>query len=255
MADRTVAICAHCGEARPRASRGLCRRCYSALRREGRLGEYLRQNVPPREWLAAVDKTDQSVCWHWTGAIGDDGYGRAGSGIRAHRWHWIQVNGTPPKGLVLDHNCHNLDRTCAGGPTCLHRRCINLAHLVLRTLGENTLASHVTIPAKNAAKTHCPRGHEYDEVNTYWNSTGRNCRACQPIVRVERRARLGIANKPVPRGSAAKQSISIETARAIKSRLDDGGSTQSTANQFGVCRRTVQVIKRGLHWSCREGSA
>lgn len=38
------------------------------------------------------------------------------------------------------------------------------------------------VPGKgghNAAKTHCPLGHPYDESNTYWTATGRTCRACR----------------------------------------------------------------------------
>jgi hypothetical protein len=30
----------------------------------------------------------------------------------------------------------------------------------------------------NAAKTHCPAGHEYDLLNTYFNSGRRHCRTC-----------------------------------------------------------------------------
>ena len=31
----------------------------------------------------------------------------------------------------------------------------------------------------NAKKTHCKRGHEYDEQNTYQKSDGRGCRTCK----------------------------------------------------------------------------
>lgn len=31
----------------------------------------------------------------------------------------------------------------------------------------------------NGLKTHCPRGHEYDEANTYASSAGRICRRCR----------------------------------------------------------------------------
>lgn len=36
------------------------------------------------------------------------------------------------------------------------------------------------IAEKNAEKTHCPRGHEYDDSNTYLAPSGRRfCRACK----------------------------------------------------------------------------
>lgn len=39
---------------------------------------------------------------------------------------------------------------------------------------------HLVLPPHNAHKTHCPRGHAYDEGNTYTSSSGkRNCRACR----------------------------------------------------------------------------
>jgi hypothetical protein len=36
------------------------------------------------------------------------------------------------------------------------------------------------------AKTHCPRGHEYNEANTYHGKKGRSCRVCR---RDDQRAR------------------------------------------------------------------
>lgn len=36
------------------------------------------------------------------------------------------------------------------------------------------------MPAINAAKTHCPKGHEYTPENTYYRERGwRHCRTCK----------------------------------------------------------------------------
>lgn len=45
---------------------------------------------------------------------------------------------------------------------------------------------------KNAAKTHCPKGHEYTEENTYrWKKTnGTKCRVCKECERLRRRRQL-----------------------------------------------------------------
>jgi hypothetical protein len=56
------------------------------------------------------------------------------------------------------------------------------------TQRENNLRGN-TVAAANAAKTHCPKGHEYTEDNIYWTtSLGRQCRACEKLrVRPSRR--------------------------------------------------------------------
>ena len=77
-----------------------------------------------------------------------------------HRVIWEAEHGPIPKGMTVDHICHE-------------RRCLNLAHLQLLTNEENGRANGHTL------KTHCPRGHAYDDVNTYVNRYGhRICRSC-----------------------------------------------------------------------------
>ena len=45
--------------------------------------------------------------------------------------------------------------------------------------------------AQQRAKTHCPKGHEYDELNTYVRSDGsRDCRTCE-------RKRMRMKHDPV----------------------------------------------------------
>jgi len=131
-------------------------------------------------FLAKVDKQPNG-CWHWTATISDAGYGRFrvdGTSLRAHRFAYQLFVGPIPQGLHIDHVCHGLDAACAGGRTCMHRRCVNPEHLEAVTQRENLLRG-LTSPARNAAKTHCVNGHPFNEVNTRFSGGGRRCRSCE----------------------------------------------------------------------------
>lgn len=115
--------------------------------------------VSERFW-SKVEKTE--TCWYWTAGL-SEGYGRFALGrtmVISHRWAYAERNGEIPSGMTIDHECHNSDEACIGGPTCLHRRCVNPDHLTLRSAGENTLASSRTTASKYAARTRCDEGHE-----------------------------------------------------------------------------------------------
>ena len=63
--------------------------------------------------------------------------------------------------------------------------------LFLGTPAENyddmlTKGRHVS---SQAARTHCPQGHEYDEANTYTWSGHRCCRACHKASEQRRKAK------------------------------------------------------------------
>lgn len=112
----------------------------------------------------------------------DQGYHQIyvkGRNTKAHIAAYRMFVGPIPPGMTIDHECHNQDESCIGGSTCGHRRCINPAHLVLRSSGENSRSSRNTVVSINKAKTHCIRGHEFSEANTYRPGRGgRQCRAC-----------------------------------------------------------------------------
>lgn len=116
-------------------------------------------------------------CWLWMAAVNQQGYGIVG-GRMAHRVLYASVVGAIPADLQLDHLCHTSDPACAGGPACRHRRCVNPAHLEPVTPRMNALRSN-SFAGVNAAKTHCKRGHAFDQRNTYVKPTGwRGCRTC-----------------------------------------------------------------------------
>jgi hypothetical protein len=100
-------------------------------------------------------------------SVGSHGYSQIGwveGGQRTvtlgHRVAWIAAHGPIPARLTIDH-------------VCRVRRCVNVAHLRLLSNVENATDNG------QGRKTECPRGHPYDERNTYVNRRGhRLCRAC-----------------------------------------------------------------------------
>lgn len=83
-------------------------------------------------------------------------------------WEWLR--GAIPEGKVIDHLCRN-------------GACVNPGHLEPVTVRENTLRG-VGPSAVNAAKTHCLRGHQFTEENTYRppkEPHKRKCRECGRI--------------------------------------------------------------------------
>jgi hypothetical protein len=118
-------------------------------------------------------------CIVWTGHVSNTGYGKMNftqAGYKsetlfAHRASYELSKGRIPDGMVIDHLC--------GNPPC-----VNPEHLEAVDQRTNTLRSSKTLASSNLAKTHCPKGHAYDEANTYVHvqksrsCTVRACRAC-----------------------------------------------------------------------------
>jgi hypothetical protein len=119
-----------------------------------------------------VKKTD--TCWIWTAYKDRDGYGTIYINPQNRRSHVVSYlihGGHIPDGYVMHHDCKN-------------KSCVNPAHLRAVTQRENLHADD-TINRRNAAKTHCPHGHEYTPENTKYNN--KNERRCQTCVREQTR--------------------------------------------------------------------
>ena len=177
MPDR---ICVECGELRKHKARGYCKPCYQKRMYHG-LPLLPRSNLPWPENLLARMEPQPNGCIYYTSDLNADGYGvcYSPSGMGAHRAAWTHFVGPIPEGMTVGHKCHDADATCVGGPTCLHRRCVNWEHLALEAIGDNCRSSQHTVASINAAKTHCPHGHPYDEENTYRYRGARGCRICR----------------------------------------------------------------------------
>lgn len=156
----------------PSHAKAMCRMHYL---RNKRTGSPLRRTPEQRFW-AKVDPCRTDGCAVWMSRIDADGYGRFWNGKDTRAHHFLV--GKPPSGLVWG---HVKERGCS------HRNCVWPEHLELVTSGINTLRGD-SVATRNAAKTHCPQGHQYDAQNTYIWRGGRKCRACDRAIH---RARSG----------------------------------------------------------------
>jgi hypothetical protein len=169
-------------------ARGWCNKHYRRWKRTGdaEAVAWIRGDPEANFW-AKVTKTTRTNCWPWTGYVDGHGYGRFvwPGGQLAHQYAYVLTYGPTPSGTDIDHMCHNVDGTCPGGYGCPHRRCVNPNHLraipVLANRGDTRPGLRGKARGEQQrAKTHCPRGHVYDAVNTYIDPHGRrNCRACR----------------------------------------------------------------------------
>ena len=110
-----------------------------------------------------IEKEPNSGCWLWTAHVDRLGYGhvtRGGQNQRVHRVMYELAKGPIPEGLTIDHLCRV-------------RSCVNPEHMEPVTQRVNVLRGEANA-AKNARKTHCQNGHEFEVMENGW----RYCRSC-----------------------------------------------------------------------------
>lgn len=183
------------------------------------------------EGKIAVDP--DSGCWLWTGVVLNTGYGQVrlpcpcGEGIKiqpAHRAMYEALVGPIAPGLHADHLCRV-------------PRCVNPQHLEPVTPAENNRRG-MSLSAQNARKTHCPKGHPYDEANTSIGADGaRNCLACK-------RVRSAAARERARQGRPRQRARSADRAAAIAELYTTGLSQVEVARELGITSSYVCRVMR-----------
>lgn len=115
------------------------------LRREKVLSKTKRLRHDPYRVILGWGYTPNNDCFIYNEPLNRQGYSYVAAGLHGNAYKVVfeKWHGAVPRGLVIDHDCHNVAvhrGTCAGGPTCIHRACINPMHLRAVSQGENNRA-------------------------------------------------------------------------------------------------------------------
>ena len=119
-----------------------------------------------RLWEQVKVNANEKGCSLWTGH--PDGMIRysmvepqRGQLVHVRRLSYLLAKGEPPPGHQIDYVC--------GEALCV--RPDHLDALPRKLVLENRGST-------NGNKSHCPKGHPYDEANTYYYNGSRQCRTC-----------------------------------------------------------------------------
>lgn len=132
------------------------------MRKDTTKSHYLRK-------IVRLSRVNQNGCWVWQGYKNKLGYGRMnfrGKVRYTHRIIMELIGEIKNESLVVDHVCRNSS-------------CCNPNHLRMVTQQTNSIENSESIPAANAKKTHCKRGHEFTEENTYRFASFKGRRLCK----------------------------------------------------------------------------
>ena len=138
----------------------------------------------PKKNVTAVDRFWERVtvgsendCWPREAARISGGYTMIrvdGKRVLSHRFSFELHHRKLEAGEKVLHSCDN--------PPC-----VNPAHLRAGTQKDNMDDMNGRNRNGHSAKTHCPFGHAYDDLNTYVDPSGR--RHCKPCRRARDKAR------------------------------------------------------------------
>lgn len=185
--------------------------------------------LPERIW-DKISPEPNSGCWLWT-ADSYNGYGKLRFETKnhyAHRFVFDRLVMEAPRGRKnhLDHLCR----------TTL---CVNPLHLEPVSAKENIRRS----PMHVGSRTHCPKGHPYDEVNTSGHRGKRSCRTC----RRERKREKDERERATKKSSGLYLPPAAERTHCPRGHAYDKQNTVITKGGRGRTCRTCKNTRRRVN--------
>lgn len=167
--------CSICGKKLKKNGATLCNKCTLLTKaipaRTRSHSLYRKENPPIKKFLRSIDIEYGSECILWAAGRAN-GYGclRIGisTSIRAYKFIYEWCIGVIPAGHDIHHSCGR-------------QLCVNPSHLIAIPKSEHVKRTPNNPTTINMAKTHCPRGHEYNRNNTRIYRGYRYCRACRVV--------------------------------------------------------------------------
>jgi len=201
-------------------------------------------------------------CWPWADEVNNRGYGRfliwqQRQRIRllAHRVAFTIATGRDIGDFVLMHACDN-PPCCNPGHLQVGTQVDNMRDALAKgrvNLAGLLLGQHmprVGIQRRNKV-THCKRGHEFTDANTYQAKAGRRCRACRRnSARAEyRRTQLTTIRPEAVAAAISGEPVELglwERRAAIDAMILRGERVCVISRTLGVPRRTINTRRANM---------
>lgn len=174
----------------------------------------------------------ESGCWEWNREKAPNNYGkyRVMGETLAHRVSYIIHNEESIQDMCVMHSC---DNPC----------CVNPEHLSLGSRDDNNKdrAAKKRNNHRNDGKTHCIRGHEFTEENTFIRKGGdRLCKACNNL-RATSKYRNNRKSKGKKVGPKNKDKTHCKRGHEFTEE-----NTMITSQKVRQCRICTKIRRDGL---------